>query len=109
MPGLPPGLGALSDFVHFETNGEVAATILLPLRGRPEDETGLGFYTYLDERWQRVADARLKDDRRQAEADFAAVPENLAVLKVVAQAYQVAGSLPSGGALHPDAKAGIVR
>ena len=33
MPGLPPGLVALSDFVHFETDGDVPATILLPLRG----------------------------------------------------------------------------
>ena len=108
MPGLPPGLVALSDFVHFETDGDVPATILLPLRGRPEDETGLGFYTYLEGRWQRVADARLTDEGRRAEADFTAVPENLAVLKVVAQAYQVVGSLPSGGTLHPDAKVGIV-
>ena len=108
MPGLPPGLVALSDLVRFETDGDVPATILLPLRSRPEDETGLGFYTYLEGRWQRVADARLTDNRQQAEADFAAVPENLAVLKVVAQAYQVAGSLPTGGTLHPDAKVGIV-
>ncbi len=108
MPGLPPGLVALSDFVHFETGGDVPATILLPLRGDLEDETGLGFYTYLEGRWQRVADARLTDDGRKAEADFTAVPENLAVLKVVAQAYQVVGSLPSGDTLHPDAKVGIV-
>ncbi len=108
MPGLPPGLVALSDFVHFETDGDVPATILLPLRGQPEDETGMAFYTYLEGRWQRVADARFTDDRRQAEADFTAVPENLAVLRVVAQAYQVAGSLPSGDTLHPDAKVGIV-
>ena len=108
MPGLPPGLVALSDFVEFETEGDVSATIGLQLRSRPEDETGLGFYTYLEGRWQRAADARLTDDRRQAEADFTAVPENLAVLRVVAQAYQVAGSLPSGGSLHPDAKVGIV-
>ena len=108
MPGLPPGLVALSDFVHFETDGDIPATILLPLRGQPEDETGLAFYTYREGRWQRVADARFTDDRRQAEADFTAVPENLAVLRVVAQAYQVAGSLPSGDTLHPDAKVGIV-
>ncbi|MEE8385301.1 MAG: glycosyl hydrolase family 18 protein, partial [Dehalococcoidia bacterium] len=108
MPGLPPGLVALSDFVHFKTDGDVPATILLPLRGQPEDETGMAFYTYLEGRWQRVADARFTDDRRQAEADFAAVPENLAVLRVVAQAYQVAGSLSSGDTLHPDAKVGIV-
>lgn len=110
MPGLPPGLVALSDFVEFQAKDKMSATITLQLRTRPEpgDEARLGFYTYLEGRWQRVADARLTDDGGQAEADFTAVPENLAVLKVVAQAYQVAGSLPSGGTLHPDAKVGIV-
>ena len=75
--------------------------------GRKRTPT-LGFYTYLDGRWQRAADARLDSGRQRAEADFAPLPKNLAVLRVVAQAYQVAASLPSGGTLHPDAKAGIV-
>ena len=108
MPGLPPGLVALSDFVEFNTDGDLSATIALPLRSRPEDETGLGFYTFLAERWQRVADARLDAGAQRAEADFSPLPQNLAVLRVVAQAYQVAASLPPGGRLHPEAKAGIV-
>ncbi|MDP2674127.1 MAG: glycosyl hydrolase family 18 protein [Dehalococcoidia bacterium] len=108
MPALPPGLVALSNFVEFDTNGDQDATIALPLRSRPEEDATLGFYTYLDGRWQHAADARLDSGRQRAEADFAPLPKNLAVLRVVAQAYQVAASLPSGGALHPDAKAGIV-
>ena len=108
IPGLPPGLIALSDFVEFETDGDLSATIALPLRSQPEDETGLGFYTYMDGRWQRVADARLESGEQQAEADFSPLPANLAVLRVVAQAYQAAASLPAGGTLHPDAKVGIV-
>jgi len=108
MPALPPGLVALSNFVEFDTNGDVSATIALPLRSRPEEDATLGFYTYLDGRWQRAADARLDSGRQRAEADFAPLPKNLAVLRVVAQAYQVAASLPTGGTLHPDAKAGIV-
>jgi len=108
MPGLPPGLVALSDFVEFNTDGDLSATIALPLRSLPEDETGLGFYTFLAERWQRVADARLDAGEQRAEADFSPLPQNLAVLRVVAQAYQVAASLPPGGRLHPEAKAGIV-
>src|SRR3990170_4062077 len=79
-----------------------------PLPTRPEEDATLGFYTYLDGRWQRAADARLDSGRQRAEADFAPLPKNLAVLRVVAQAYQVAASLPTGGTLHPDAKAGIV-
>jgi len=108
MPALPPGLVALSNFVEFDTNGDVSATIALPLRSRPEEDATLGFYTYLDGRWQRAADARLDSNRQRAEADFAPLPQNLAVLRVVAQAYQVAASLPSGSTLHPDAKVGIV-
>ncbi len=69
---------------------------------------GLGFYTFLADRWQRVADARLDAGGQRAEADFSPLPQNLAVLRVVGQAYQVAASLPPGGTLHPDAKAGIV-
>lgn len=108
MPALPPGLVALSDFVEFDTDGDVSATIALPLRSRPDDEAGLGFYNFLEERWQRVADVRLESNGQRAEADFSPLPRNLAVLRVVAQAYQVAASLPSGGTLHPDAKAGIL-
>jgi hypothetical protein len=110
MPGLPPGLVAVSDFWRLKAGGDfpTISNVLVPLRSHPEDETGLGFYTYLEGRWQRVADARLTDGQQQAEADFTALPENLAVLEVVAQAYQVAGSLPPGGTLHPDAKVGIV-
>lgn len=109
MPGLPPGLEALSDFVEFETESEIPGGITLgPLRKQPEDDTGLGFYTYADGRWQWLAEARLSEDGRQAEGDFSAVVKNLAVLKVVAQTYQVAGCLPSGGTLHPDAEVGIV-
>jgi len=108
MPALPPGLVALSNFVEFDTDGDQDATIALPLRSRPEEEATLGFYTYLDGRWQRAADARLDSGRQRAEADFSPLPQNLAVLRVVAQAYQVAASLPSGGTLHPDAKAGII-
>ena len=108
MPTLPPGLVDLSDFIEFETDGDIAATIGLPLRSRPEDETGLGLYTYEDGRWRRLADVNLSGDGQRAEADFSPVPQNLAVLRVIAQAYEVEGSLPPGGVLHPDAKVGIV-
>ena len=87
IPGLPPGLIALSDFVEFETDGDLSATIALPLRSQPENETGLGFYTYMDGRWQRVADSRLDSGGQQAESGFSPLPSNLPVRRVVAQAY----------------------
>lgn len=108
IPGLPPGLVAVSEFVEFETEGDIFASIALPLKGSPGDPQRLGFYTFLNQRWQRVADVRLVDGGTRAEADFSPVPPNLVVLRVVAQTYQVAGSLPAGKALHPSARVDIV-
>src|SRR3990172_5372191 len=51
MPALPPGLVALSNFVECDTDAGKDATIALPLRSRPEEDTTLGFYTYLEGRW----------------------------------------------------------
>ena len=107
IPGLPPGLVAVSDYVEFETDGEVPATIGLPLQQKFDDAARLGFYTFLDRRWQKITDVRLAQGGRLGESDFAPVPQNLAVLQLVAQAYQVAGSLPAGGQLHTDADINI--
>jgi hypothetical protein len=109
MPALPPGLSPLSDFVEFEADDKDRRVIIgLQVREAVTDPAGLGFYTFFDSRWQRVADVTLQQEGRFAEGDFPTVPDNLAVLDVVAQIYQVAGSLPAGGALHPDARVGIV-
>lgn len=106
IPALPPGLAALSDYVEFEAEEDTALTIGLPLSSDPgEDATGLGFYTYFDGRWQRLSDVSVRQlqGRTVGEGDFTSVPRNLAVLRVLTQTYQVAGSLPAGAALHPDA------
>jgi len=108
MPALPPGLVALSGFFEFDAEEGARAQISLQLRSQPEDETGVGFYTYNEGRWQRVADASIENDGKLAVADFDPLPANLAVLRVVAQAYQVAASIPAGGSLHADAQAAIV-
>lgn len=108
MPALPGGLVALSDFVVFEAEDDVTAAIGLPLNEQVEDPAGVGFYTFLDRRWQKVADVQIADGGRRAEADFSPVPQNLVVLRLVAQTYQVGGSLPPGGRLRDDAKVGIL-
>ena len=108
LPGLLPGLVAVSDFVEFETEGELSAVIELPLDERLGDATGLGFYTFLDKRPQKVADVRLVDGGVRGAAEFSPVPGNLVILKVVEQVYQVAGSLPVGGSLHRDARVDIL-
>ena len=109
IPVLPPGLVALSEYIEFETEDpDVSAAIGLPLNETVEDPAGVAFYTYIETRWQRTADARIDETGKIAEGDFATVPENLAVLRVVAQTYQVAGSLPANTSLHPDARVNII-
>lgn len=108
IPSLPPGLAAVSEFVEFETEGAITATVALPLRERLADPSVLGFYTLLNGRWQKVAPVRLIKNGELGEGDFAPVPGNLAILRVLGEAYQVAGSLPAGGSLHPSAKVDIL-
>ncbi len=111
IPALPPGLAALSDYVEFQAEEDTPVTIGLPLTSDPgEDAAGLGFYTHFDGRWQRQADVTIKElqGKTVGEGDFTTVPKNLAVLRVLTQTYQVAGSLPSGATLHPDARANII-
>ena len=69
--------------------------------------TGLGFYTYFEGRWQRVAEVKAIQNGNAA-GDFATLPGNVAVLRVKERQYQVAGSLPAGGTLHTDANVDIL-
>ena len=111
IPALPPGLAALSEYVEFQAEEDTPVTIGLPLNGDVgQDAAGLGFYTFFDSRWQRLADVAVKQlqGKTVGEGDFTAVPKNLAVLRVLSQTYQVAGSLPGGGTLHPDARVNII-
>lgn len=109
MPALPPGLIAMSEFIELEAEEDTAAEIGLQLKDRVQDGTGLGFYTFSQRRWQRISDiSKVEQDGRVAFGDFRSVPENFAVLRVIAETYRVAASLPAGGSLHPEASAGIV-
>lgn len=104
MPALPPGLSALSRYIEFETDEEgIGADIGLPLTEPAADPTGLGFYTYTGNRWQRVLDVNLSSNGGRAEGQFRPLPDNLAVLRVAAQTYVVGASLPRGTSLHGDA------
>jgi len=68
----------------------------------------LGFYTFAQGRWQRLTEVdSISQAGRVAEGTFNDVPENLAVLRVAGLTYQVAGSLPANGTLHPDARVSI--
>ncbi len=103
MPPLPPGLLAQSQYIEFETEEAIQAIVGLPLTTPTEDPAGMGFYTYIENRWQRQADVTLQQDGKLAQGEFDTVPANLAVLRVLPQSYQVGASLPHDTTLHGDA------
>jgi len=110
VPALPPGLDQLSAYIEFELDQENPPNIsgfVLPLRETVDDPAGLGFYTFVEGRWRRVADVKVVRNGR-AEGEFNAVPPNIVVLRVAPQPYQVAAALPAGGTLHPEARATVV-
>src|SRR5207249_226718 len=109
LPALPPGLEAVSNYYQFTTdtnNQPIVSDIEVPLRENVSDPTGLGFYSYFGARWQRIAEVKAVENKKAA-ADVTSIPANVAVLRVKAQQYQVAGSVPAGGTLHVDAKVDI--
>lgn len=107
-PALPPGLVVLSQYVELTAADDAPATIALPLKEQVSDPAGLGFYTYFEGRWQRLADAKLRAGNKVAEGAFPSVPKNVAVLRVVSQTYQATASLPAGAGLHADARVSII-
>ena len=125
MPGLPPGLAAASAYYELETDESNAVTIALPITISVSGDAVLGFYSFLEDRWQRVNESTVMSAQEFASQGcqtsettsggnlvscgaFEGVPENLAVLQVIAQTYTVAASIPSGGTLHADARPNIV-
>ncbi|HUF52558.1 MAG TPA: glycosyl hydrolase family 18 protein [Dehalococcoidia bacterium] len=124
MPGLPPGLAAASRYIEFETENADPVTIALPLTVTVATDTNLGFYSFTNGRWSRIADSTVMPAQVFASqgcgetteaggsliscSDFGSVPENLAVLQVLAQTYSVAASIPTGASLHGDARPTIV-
>ena len=110
IPALPPGLDQVSDYYQFNLDTEERPAVrgfALPLSETIDDPAGLGFYSFGEDRWRRLADVKVVQKGR-AEGEFTEIPANLVVLRVLSQPYQVAGSLPPGGTLHPDAKVTIV-
>lgn len=110
LPALPPGLEPVSDYIEFDLDQEdlpAVAGFALPLEETIEDPAGLGFYTFIENRWQRLADVKVVRGGR-AEGEFSEIPANLIVLRVAPQPYQVAGSIPPGGSLHADAQVTMI-
>ena len=110
IPALPPGLDQVSDYYQFNLDTEDRPAVrgfALPLSETIDDPSVLGFYSFGEDRWRRLVDVKVVQ-RGRAEGDFTEIPANLVVLRVLSQPYQVAGSLPPGGTLHPDAKVTII-
>ena len=109
VPALPPGLEQMSDYIEFDLEKDLPPIrgFALPLRAATDDPAGLGFYTFDESRWRRLAEVKVVRGGR-AESEFTEVPANLVVLRVAAQPYQVVGSLPPGGSLHSDAQISMI-
>ncbi len=107
FPELPPGLTAASQYLEFEIDRPgTGLDLTIPLTETVQDASSLGFYTYQSNRWQRILDVNVTQENPQCpcgQGEFQPLPANLAILRVTAQAYIVAASLPSGASVHPAA------
>jgi hypothetical protein len=83
IPMLPPDLVAVSDYYEFGLDSEEPAAVIgfaLPLTEEIADPSTIGFFSYVDGEWRRIADVTVVLGMR-AEGDFSSVPPNMAVLK----------------------------
>jgi hypothetical protein len=83
LPPLPPSLTAVSNYLVFEITEDSPGLsgLGIPLTERVQNAEELGFYTFVNGQWQRVADVQLIQRGKLALADFTELAENLAVLK----------------------------
>jgi spore germination protein YaaH len=108
-PPPPDGLEIASDFKDFSEDRcnrmipEGVAKISMPVeQGRAG--RGLLFYTFADDRWQRVATAELTEDGKYAQVVVDQVPANGAIMRRAADTFQVMAAVPAGQTLHPEAE-----
>jgi hypothetical protein len=106
-PKAPEGFEALSRIFDLEaprgTNGPYSLTVnlLQPI----SDGRNLGLYTSDDGKWERVGNATLVNNGSAANGQVDTMPENVAVLRRVANATAISGALPAGAQPDPDALA----
>ena len=105
-PKVPDGYEALSrlfEDLSEEEGTSGPAEITVPLLQPVSDSRNLGFYTFRDGTWERLASATLVSNGSAATGEVGDIPENVAVLRLTASAVQVTGWLPPGVA--PDDEA----
>ena len=105
LPPLPDGLAARSELYEITTDGEFTGPWALTVRLTEQADASehLGFYTYEDGDWARVASISVIDDGRAAEGEVDQVPANIAVLARTSFARALALILEPGDV--PDAAA----
>ena len=103
MPALPQGVEALSALYDIQGDrslpGPVALTV--QLKQATKDASNLAFYTYANNEWRRLATVSPSDDGRGAKGQLDAIPENIAVFRRAALAYQLGAIVGSGETLDP--------
>ncbi len=109
MPKLPAGLVAAS--AHFDLAAPAdqrgASAVTVPLKEKQTDVHSLGMYSYIDGKWERLADVTLAAGGAAARADVDALPGNVAVLRRSKATLQVAGIIGAGAQVDPRAENAI--
>ena len=80
-PPLPEGLAPVSEHLEFTAREDAEVTIQLPLDEPVASTSEVGFYSYIEDEWRRIADVVLLENGTLAEGTFESPPPNLIVLK----------------------------
>jgi hypothetical protein len=105
LPSLPEGLVPLSALYEMNVPAEAkeqgCLVTTISLTTPTQDSANLGFYTYEDGNWRRLAAATLAEDGAAAEAQLTDIPVNMAVLRLATARFEAIGSIPSGATVDP--------
>ena len=105
LPNLPEGLVSLSALYQMnvppEAKEQGCLVTTISLTTPTQDSANLGFYTYEDGNWRRLAAATLAEDGAAAEAQLTDIPVNMAVLRLATARFEAIGSIPSGATVDP--------
>jgi hypothetical protein len=106
LPNLPEGLVSLSALYEMnvppEAKEQGCLVTTISLTKPTQDSSNLGFYTYEDGNWRRLAAATLAEDGTAAEAQLTDIPANMAVLRLATARFEAIGSIPSGAVVDPE-------
>lgn len=104
LPNLPEGYQPLSRLYDISApkHARGPALITVNLEAPTTDGRNLSLYTYEDGRWQRIASVRLVENGLAAQAEVAEIPANVAILRRVGVASQLAGWLPPRAQPYPN-------